>query len=313
MPDTSQSGRRGRLSRRRRLIALIGALVGIGLIAIVIVPRADDVRQALSEVGAGKFVLIVLLGFVSLIFRSGAWQVAIDAAGGRLRLQEAHLGSSTAFAVGLLSPYLGVAARIAVIRDRVPERSPTSAEQVAAESVLIVVEAAIVGTLVLLSSWTLDVQLGVALLIFLGGVGAIVATVLLARRFAERRFGAGLAVARQPKPLLLVILCLAATVGTQIARVAVTLGSVGLDTSPLIVIAVYLASGAGAVIPIGTAASGAAAPLLAVHQGGNVSDAAAAGVLLTGSLMVACLAYLLIALAVAASSGLLGRREAGGA
>jgi uncharacterized membrane protein YbhN (UPF0104 family) len=298
------------MSRRRRLIALIGALVGIAVIAIVIVPRADDVRHALSEVGAGKFALIVLLGFVSLIFRSGAWQVAIDAAGGRLRLGEAHLASSTAFVVGLLSPYLGVAARIAVIRDRVPERSPTSAEQVAAETVLIVVEAAIVATLVLLSSWTLDVQLWEALLIFLGAAGAIVVTVLLARRFAGRRFGTGLAVARQPRALSLVFLCLGATVATQIARVALTLGSVGLDTSPLIVIAVYLASGAGAIIPVGTAASGAAAPLLAVHQGGTVSDAAAAGVLLSGSLMVACLIYLAIALAVAASSGLLGRRGA---
>jgi uncharacterized membrane protein YbhN (UPF0104 family) len=298
------------ISRRRSVLGLIGALVAFAVVAIVIVPRADDVRDALSEVGSGKFGLIVLLAFVSLIFRSGAWQVAIDAAGGRLRLPEAHLGSSVAFVVGLVSPYLGVAARIAVIRDRVPERSPTSTEQIAAESVLIVVEAAIVGTLLLLSSWTLDVHLGVALLIFLGVLATMAVTVLFARRYASRRFGAGLAVARRPRALALVFLCLAATVGTQIARVAVTLGSVGLDTSPLIVIAVYLASGAGSIIPIGTAASGAAAPLLA---GGSVSDAAAAGVLLSGSLMVACLIYLAIALAAAASSGLFGRRAVRGA
>jgi uncharacterized membrane protein YbhN (UPF0104 family) len=302
--DADPSG--SRMSRRRSLIALIGALVGIALIAIVIAPRADDVRQALSDVGVGKFALLVLLAFVSLIFRSGAWQVAIDAAGGRLRLPEAHLGSSSAFLVGLLSPYLGVATRIAVIRDRVPDRSPTSGAQVAAESVLIVVEAAIVGSLVLLSSWTLDVEVWAALLIFLGGLAAMAVTVVLARRFAGRRFGAGLTVARQPRALSLVFLCLLATVATQIARVGVTLGSVDLDTSPLVVIAVYLASGAGAVIPVGTAASGAAAPLLA---GGSVSDAAAAGVLLSGSLIVACLIYLAIALVVAASTGLLGRRR----
>ena len=202
---------------------------------------------------------------------------------------------------GLVSPYLGVAARIAVIRNRVPDRSPSTSQQIAAESVLFVIEAALVCLLIVCASWTLDISLPVALLILLGGIAGVVLLVAAARRFASRRFGAGLAAAKDPRALALTTAAVAGTMATQIARVAVVLSAVDMDADPLVVVAVFLASGLGAVIPIGTAASGAAAPLIAASAGaGSVADATAAGVLLSGALLISTLSYLAITTGVLA-------------
>jgi Lysylphosphatidylglycerol synthase TM region len=299
--------------RVRVAIGLVGSLIIVGVLVAVIVPRAGEVGDALGRVGAGRFVLIVLLGVGALILRTTAWQIAIDAAGGRLRAREAHPASAASFVVGLVNPYIGVGVRIAVIRHRVPERSPTASQQVAAESVLIVVEAVLVGFLLLFASWTLEIPFPVALAIFIGGLVAAALLVVAARRFALRRFGPGLAVARQPLAMALLTAALAGTLILQITRVAVVLHSVGLSASLIVVIAVFLASGLGAVIPVGTAATGAAAPLIAVHGGNSVADATAAGVVLSGGLLVSTLSYLGIASLVAAiQSHRFTRKEAQG-
>jgi hypothetical protein len=291
----------GGSSRLRIAIGIVGAVVAIGILVAIIVPRAGEVGDALDRVGFGRFLLVVLLGSAGMISRTAAWQVAIDAAGGRVRAREAHPASGASYVVGLLNLYLGVAVRIGVIRRRVPDRSPTTYEQIAAESALIVVETALVGVLLLCASWTLEVPLAVALAISVGGLLAAVALVVVARRFAPARFSAGLAVARQPRALALVTAAIACTLLLQITRVAVALDSVGLDTSPIVIIAVFLASGLGAILPIGTAAAGAAAPLIAVKHGGNsVADATAAGVLLSGALLVSTVGYFAVATGIAA-------------
>jgi uncharacterized membrane protein YbhN (UPF0104 family) len=273
----------------------------LGVLAAVIAPRADEVGDALDRVGVGTFLLVVALGCVAMVLRTSAWQVAIDAAGGQVRAAEAHAASGASYVVGLISPYLGVAARIAVIRNRVPDRSPSTSQQIAAESVLLVIEGALVCVLIVAASWTLDISLPVALLVMLAGIAAVVVLVLAARRFASRRFGAGLAVAKDPRALGLTTAAVAGTMATQTIRVAVVLSAVGMDADPLVVVAVFLASGLGAVIPIGTAASGAAAPLIAASAGaGSVADASAAGVLMTAALLVSTLTYLAVASGVLA-------------
>jgi uncharacterized membrane protein YbhN (UPF0104 family) len=306
-PDSPPSGS----SRLRVAIGIVGALLAIGIIVAVILPRASEVGDALDRVGIGRFLLVVLLGSVSMIFRTAAWQVAIDSAGGRVTAHEAHPASGASFVVGLISPYLGVATRIAVIRHRVPDRSPTTYEQIAAESALLVVEAALVGVLLLIASWTLEIPFPVALAISLGGLLAAALLVVAARRLAPGRFGAGLAVARQPRALALVAGALACTLLLQMARVAVALDSVGLDTSLLVIVAVFLASGLGAILPIGTAAAGAAAPLIAVSGDNSVADATAAGVLLSGALMISTVGYFGVATWLAALSDRKAIRKSG--
>src|SRR3954468_5553778 len=69
-------------ARVRIAIGLVGSLIILGVLVAVIVPRAGEVGDALGRVGAGRFVLIVLLGAGALILRTTAWQIAIDAAGG---------------------------------------------------------------------------------------------------------------------------------------------------------------------------------------------------------------------------------------
>ena len=225
---------RSRLSpRTRAILGFVGAAVALGILAAVIVPRADEVGDALGRVGIARFALVVVLGICALVCRTAAWQVAIDAAGGRVRAPEAHSASAVSYLVAMLSTYLGVITRIALIRHRVPDRSPTTPQQIAAESALVVVEGAIVGFLLLCCSWTLGIPFLEALAIFIAGVAAVFVLVIAARRLAPRRFGAGLAVARDPRTLALVALAISGTVLAQIVRVAVTLGSVGLGYLPI--------------------------------------------------------------------------------
>jgi hypothetical protein len=271
------------------------------LLAILIVPRAGEVGDALGRVGAGRFAAIVLLGIAALLCRTIGWQVAVDAAGGQVHAAEAHAASSVGWTVALLNPYLGTAVRIGILRRTIPERSPTAAQLVAAESVSFVVESALVSVLILSASWTLGIPLYLALLIVLAGIAAVGAVVFLARHWTAPRFAAGLAVAREPRSLAAVTAALAGALLSQLGRVALALSSVDLHASPIIVIAVFVASGVSAVIPIGTAAAGAAAPLIAAGSGGDdVANATAAGVLLSATLLAATLIYLLITMLVAA-------------
>jgi hypothetical protein len=194
--------------------------------------------------------------------------------------------------------------RIGVIRRIAPARSPTASQLVAAESVLLIVETALVSLLILCASWTLGIPIWAALLIVIGAGIAVVGLVVMARRWTEPRFASGLAVAREPRPLAALSAAAAAALLSQLGRVAVALSGVGLHASPLVVIAVFVASGVSIVIPIGTAAAGAAAPLIAAagSSGKDVANASAAGVLLSGSLMVSALLYL--AISGAAATGL---------
>jgi hypothetical protein len=168
---------------------------------------------------------------------------------------------------------------------------------VAAESALFVVEAALVSLLILCASWTLGIPFLVALVIVLVALVGVAVLVVLARRWTAPRFASGLAVAREPRSLAAVSAATACALVTQIGRVAIALSSVGLHASPIVVIAVFVASGVSIVIPIGTAAAGAAAPLIAAAGSGGdeVAKASAAGVLLSVTPMVATLLYLLIA------------------
>jgi uncharacterized membrane protein YbhN (UPF0104 family) len=286
---------RGRL-RGRWLVTVIGSAVVVALLLAIILPRAGDVGDALDRVGADRFAAIVALAIISLVFRTIAWQVAVDAAGGEVHPREAHAASAVAYMVALLNPYLAAAVRIGILRRTIPDRSPTASQLVAADAVGLVVETALVSLLILCASWTLGIPLYVALLIVVGGIAALAAVVVLARRWTTPRFAPGLAVAREPRSLAAVILALAGALLTQLGRVALALSSVGLHASPIVVVAVFVASGVSAVVPIGTAAAGAAAPLIAAagKGGEDVANASAAGVLLAGSLLAALLLYLLV-------------------
>ena len=282
--------------RARWIATAIGTAVVVAFLLVVIVPRASEVGDALDRVGAGRFVAIVALAFAALVFRTIGWQVAVDAAGGDVHPREAHASSAVCYTVGLLNQYVGGAVRIAILRRTIPDRSPTASQLVAAETVSLVIEAALVSLLILAASWTLGIPLYAALLIVVAGLVGVAAMVTVARRWTTPQFAAGLAVAREPRTLAGLTLALAATLLCQIGRVGLALSSVGLHSSLIVVIAVFVASGAAAVIPIGTAAAGATAPLLAAAgKGGDaVANASAAGVLLTGSLLVADLLYLAV-------------------
>lgn len=291
----------------------IGSLVIIIALVAVVAPRTGEVGDALGEIGFGSFASIVAAGLVAMLMRTAAWQVAVDSAGGKVRWTEAHPASAISYTVGLLNPYLGGALRVALMRKIAPERVPTASQLVATEGGIGVVEAVLIAVLIVVTAWTLDVPLWAALLVFLAAIAALAAMAIAARRLDPSRFAGGLALARTPRTLGFVALALAGSIGAQLLRVDIGLASVGLEHSILIVAAVFVASGAGAVLPIGTAASGAAAPLLALPAGGDVATATAAGLCLSAGLAVACLLYTLGSVLVTGALRRSGRGPEAGA
>ena len=280
--------------RRSRLGALIGLAFLLGLVLVLIAPRASDVREAIANTSATDFALVVGIGIAAMLIRTVAWQVAVDAAGARVRSTEAHPASAAAYTAGLLSPYLGAALRVALMRRLAPDRVPAAPQLVATEGALAIVEGVLVAALIVVSAWALDIPIWTAVLIRRAGHRR-------ARWDGLCRAAAGSGPFRRrprsralPRPLGLVTLALAGSIAAQLVRVGVVLASVGLDHSLLVITAVFVASGASAILPIGTAASGAAAPLLAVPAGGDLADAAAAGIVLSGGLAASCLIYLLL-------------------
>ena len=87
------------LGHTMNTMTLGGLALAIGILVANIVPRAGEVGDALDRVGFGRFLLVVLLGSAGMITRTAAWQVAIDAAGGRVRAHEAHPASGASYVV----------------------------------------------------------------------------------------------------------------------------------------------------------------------------------------------------------------------
>jgi len=266
--------------RRRRLpIAVVGSVATAALLAFLLAGHRHEFAAALSS-GTAAWVLAVtiLLQIVSLLARSEAWHLTIQAAGGTVDRRVLYRASSMGVLGSVLNTQLGVAARIAALRRSSPAISPQVPTLIAAEFPILAVEA----MLAALSSFTLVGPLGLPWwvpLICLAAVGAASAGLRQLALRKGRELWRGLAVLRSLGGGGRVVGFVLVAVFAQIFRNWLLLHAVGVDASFFDAIAVLIAVVTLGQLPVGPSVGAAAAVL--ILGGDGVAEAAAAGVLLT--------------------------------
>ena len=85
--------------RRRIALSVLGALVVIGVLAVVLAGRAGQFSSALRSAPVSMLAVAVLLQIVALLARSEAWNVCVRAAGGtvsrRVLFRAAAVGAAS--------------------------------------------------------------------------------------------------------------------------------------------------------------------------------------------------------------------------
>jgi hypothetical protein len=228
----------------------------------------------------------VLLQLVSLIARTEAWHVCVQATGATVGRRSLFRAAGLGYLASVLNGSLGVAVRIAALRRSAPRDSPRTPVLLAAEVPIISVEV----TLTAIFSFTLIGPLGVAWWVPVTAVAAAGAAVFGLGRLSDRRrlgLWSGLAVMRRHRGRM--IACVLLAIGAQIARNWLLLRGLGVHISLLDAIALLIAMFTLGQLPIGPALGPAAAVLILGSHG--VATAAAAGVLLAVTSTVGSLCY----------------------
>ena len=264
--------------RRRTLIAVVGSLATAAVLAFLLAGRRHEFAAALSGAAAWVLAVTVLLQIVTLLARSEAWHLSIQAAGGTVDRRVLYRASSMQVLGSVLNTQLGVAARIAALRRSSPAVSPQVPTLITAEFPILAVEA----ILAALASFTLVGPLGLPWWLPLIGLALVGTASAGLRQLAlqkGRELWRGLAVLRRLGYGSRVVGFMLVAVFAQIFRNWLLLHAVGVDASLFDATAVLIAVVTLAQLPVGPGAGAAAAVLILGSHG--VAAAAAAGVLMT--------------------------------
>lgn len=268
------------MTRRRKLITLVGTLVATGILVAVLYGRRAEFAEALTSASIWVLTLATLLQVASLVTRSEGWLGCVRAAGGTVSRRVLYHASSVAYLGSLVHAQLGLAARIAALRKAAPEDAPPVSALVAAEMSIFAVQA----MLVALFSFTLVAPLGlpwwlpIACLVVAGTLSGGLRHLALRK---GRELWSGLAVLRSSRHGARLLVFILLSVVCEILRNWFLLHAVGVDASLLDSIAVLIAMVTLGMLPIGPSVGAAAAVLILGSQG--VAAVAAAGVLTTAT------------------------------
>lgn len=263
---------------RRTSVVIVGSIAAAALLVVVLSGRRHDFLTALSQAALPILALSLMLQVVALVSRSEAWHLSIQAAGGTVARRATYRASSMGILGSVVNGQLGVAARIAALRQSSPDVSPQVPTLIAAEFPIVMVEA----LLAALTSFTLVGPLGLPWWLPL-----IVIAVMAAASMGMRRLGL-----RKGRELWRGLLALSSfshgarligfvvvAVFAQIFRNWMLLHAVGVDASFFDAIAVLIGLVTLSQLPIGPSVGAATAVLILGHDG--VAAAAAAGLLMT--------------------------------
>jgi uncharacterized membrane protein YbhN (UPF0104 family) len=279
-----------RPSRRRLILSTVIALGFLALLVAVILDRREEFAAAIGRASWWVLAVAVLLQVIALLVRIEAWHVCIEAAGGTQSRRPLYRAGGLGSLGSQLNAQVGTAARIAALRRSEPDASPRVPALIAAEVPIIVVE----GAFGALASFTLIEPLGLPWWSpFVAFVVVAAVSFALGRLSRGHSHGwrTGLAALTHLQGGAKTVGLMSIAIICQILRNWLMLHAVGVDASFFDAIAVLIALGVLAQLPLGPS-TGAAAVVVILGSGGFVA-ATAAGVLLTATGTMGALLYVL--------------------
>jgi uncharacterized membrane protein YbhN (UPF0104 family) len=285
---------RGSLSRHPVAVTLTCTLLVTAAIVYGLWDKRDDFTSALGDASWWVLALAVALQVVWLVFRSEAWHVCVEAAGGAVNRRRLYRASAVGYLGNLFNSHIGVGVRIAALRRSAPAESPPISVLIAAEMPILIVELALAA----ICSFTLVATLGIPWwlpIVFLGVAALVVGGTTRLANAKREGIWAGLGVMRGLSHRNRIIALTMLATGAQVLRNWLVLRGLGVDVGVLDSIALLIGTAAVGLLPIGPTVGVATSVLILGSNG--VAVAAAAGALLTATGAVGALCFATWALA----------------
>ena len=284
---------------RRSLIGLAGPLALLGVMAFVVVNHHGEISRAWSRTSFATLAAVTLLALLTLVARSEAAVACLTAMGDRPSRLDIHPASAAAFVVSMLNHYLASPVRAAVLKRLDRGRAPTIPQMILVDAATYLVEGLLAAVLLVISASTLKLQWWMPVLAVAGALTALAIALTMRRRFARHPALRGLEMLVHGRHRLVVLMLVLIIFAGQIARTLLVLRATGLHPSLLQAAATFVAGGILSSFLAGPAAGTAAAPLI-IFGHRSLGAAAAAGLILS---ITALLASLLYAIACAPVAG----------
>jgi uncharacterized membrane protein YbhN (UPF0104 family) len=279
--------------RRGVLRVALSVLVPIAVIAVfvyVIAGNSEQIGHAIKRTSLGQLALVTGLAFVTLIARTEAVVACLNAMGERPRRRDIHAANSLTFLAATINHYASSVVRGALMRRIDRERSPTIPQMVMVDTSTTLIEALIVGILIVASAGALKLDWWEPVAILVACVCGVAVALLVRRRFAHRELFRGLDVLVHSRQRVVVAVLMLIVIVTQVVRTLIVLRAVGLDPSLLQAVATFVTGGVLSSLFAGPGAGTAGGPLI-VFGHTSLAASAAAGIELSITSLLAGVIY----------------------
>jgi uncharacterized membrane protein YbhN (UPF0104 family) len=281
----------------RWIVPLVIAAAGIGALVYFLAPYRADIRTAIDRASIGTLVEITALSLVALPLRTEVWRTGLAAAGRRPPRSDLHAANSASLVASLANHYLAPGVKMWLLRKMEGERAAYLLKLVTIDLATTVIEAFLAGALVIFAAFQVSLQWWIPVLLLAGASGLLLVAIVAWRRYPEHPVVEGFSVLMRPRYRWEVLILLILVFGAQIVRTWLSLRSVGIPLDLGDALLVFVLTGVLGVLPSGVTAAPTAASLIVLGSRG-IGRAAASGILVTGSLVAASLAYFLVSVSV---------------
>lgn len=259
----------------------------------LLVSNGEQIKQAAQRTSFADLAVVTLLALLTLVARTEAVVACLNAMRGRPRRVDIHAANSLTFLAALINHYVSSIVRAALMRRLDRPRSPSIPQMIMVDTSTTLIEALVVGVLIVISAGALKLAWWVPALILLAGIVGIAVALLLRRRFAHYEWLRGLDVLVHSRQRVVVAVLMVVVVITQVGRTFIVLRSVGLSPSLLQAVATFVAAGVLSSLFAGPGAGTAGGPLL-VFGHNSLAASAAAGLELSITTLIAGVLYAVV-------------------
>jgi hypothetical protein len=280
--------------RRRLRLALSIAvpLLVIAVLVYVIAGHSHDILETVRRMKPPQLIGVTALALLTLLARTEAVVACLEAMRARPRRIDIHSSNSLTFLASTINHYFSSIVRGALIKRLDPARAPTIPQMIVVDTATGLIEALVVAVLIVASSETLQLAWWIPLLVTVAGLAAVVAALGMRRRFGHHQLLRGLDVLLDARQRVVVTLLMITVISAQVIRTLIVLRAVGLHPSLLQAVATFVAGGVLSSLFAGPGAGTAGGPLL-VFGHNSLAASAAAGLVLTITMLIAGIIYAL--------------------
>lgn len=282
-----------RSGRLRLVMSVAGPLVILALLIYLLGRNGHQIEKAARRTSLAELGGITLLALLTLVARTEAVVACLSAMGGRPRRRDIHAANSLTFLAALINHYVSSIVRASLMRRLDRARSPTIPQMIMVDTSTALIEASVIGVLIVVSASALKLAWWVPVLALLACVVGVLGALAVRRRFARYELFRGLEVLVHSRQRTVVAGLMLIVIGTQVGRTLIVLRAVGLHPSLLQAVATFVAAGVLSSLFAGPGAGTAGGPLL-VFGHSSLAASAAAGIELSITMVLAGMLYAVI-------------------